>query len=98
MGLNIDIPDKYIGSYFGDVKTCVWFEATPNNGYFSLDFSVQRNSAQNINLQVVNSPDTITVVWQKMYEYSSSPNLVEDYVTIYHNPLANSKYYSIQNI
>lgn len=98
MGVSIDIPDKYINSYFGEVKTCVWFEVTQNNGYFSTEFSVQRNVFQNINIKLINSNTSSSTIWQKVYQKSSNPDLIEDYITFYHNPLANSKYYSIQNI
>ena len=98
MGALIDLEAKYVNSYFGDVSTIVWFEVTPNNGPFSLEFRVERSRESTQIIQATNPNNGNAVVWQKQYEASSNPQIVRDYVTIWHNPQTNSEVYSIQNI
>ena len=93
----IDLPPTYAGSFFGEVKSIIWFEATENYGPLSVEFRINRsvNIAQNV--RILNQMNQGALIWEKEYQSSSSPNIVIDYVTIWHNPQTNSESYCIQN-
>lgn len=98
MSTVIQIPDKTYESYFGAVKKCIWFDVTPNYGYFYVNLNVNQQRDQNVTLQISNYNIGNPVVWSNYYPMSSNPTQVTDSTRLYHNPTLNSKYYAVQNI
>lgn len=98
MATLIDLEPRYANSYFGNVNTIIWFEVTDNYGPFSVELRIQRNKSIGQTVQVTNTNNINTVVWNKQYSPSTNPQAVIDVATIWHNSQTNSAVYSIQNI
>lgn len=98
MGTIIDLEPKYNNSYFGDIKSIVWFEVTENYGPFSIEMRIEKQRDQPQLILITNTNNTNTIVWNKEFEASSNPTPVTELITIWHNPQSLSEVYSIQNV
>jgi hypothetical protein len=92
----IDLPPVYKSSYFGQVSSIIWIEASDNYGPFSVEFRIDRSVNYTQTVQIVNDINQGALVWQKRYEKSSNPDRIIDNVVVWHNPRLNSSAYSIQ--